>query len=190
MSQPQRSDAELVAAALTGDADAFGDLVRRHQRACLRIATIALGTTEGADDVVQDAFVKIFRSLHQFRPDKPLEPWMFRIVTNTARNQLRSQRRRRATATRSISQGEPLVSGDTAELVARSQEHREVVHAINRLDADDRLILTLRWFEEQSEAHIAEVLDCRPGTVKSRLSRARDRLRRQLETTTSTEAGR
>lgn len=188
MSQPQRSDAELVAAARTGDADAFGGLVRRHQRACLRIAAIALGTTEGADDVVQDAFVKMFGSLHQFHSDKPLEPWMYRIVTNTARNRQRSQRRRQATATRSISKADSLVSSDAAELVARSEEHSEVVQAINRLKADDRLILTLRWFEEQSEAHIAEVLGCRPGTVKSRLSRARARLRNELEQTTSKEA--
>ena len=188
MSQPQRSDAELVAAALTGDADAFGDLVRRHQRACLRIASIALGTTEGADDVVQDAFVKMYRSLHQFHSDKPLEPWMYRIVTNTARNRQRSQRRHQATEMRSSSQAGSLVSSDAAELVARSEEHSAVVQAINRLNADDRLILTLRWFEEQSEAHIAEVLGCRPGTVKSRLSRARTRLRDALEETTSKEA--
>ena len=89
----ERTDADLIGAARAGDPAAFGALVARHQQSAVRIAAVALGSAEGADDVAQDAFVKAHRSLARFREGSPFEPWLFRIITNTARNRLRRQRR-------------------------------------------------------------------------------------------------
>ena len=173
------SDAELIASATAGDVDAFGSLVSRYQAQAIRVAAMALGSADGADDVAQDAFVKAHRSLARFRIDKPFAPWLFRIVTNTARNRQRTEGRQQALAFRAANQGS--VGGPGPEEIATHNSERTVLlDAINRLRADDRVILLYRWYEEMTEAEIAQALGCRQGTVKSRLNRAMDRLRAEM----------
>lgn len=175
-----RSDAALIAAARSGEHAAFGELVRRHQRAAIRVAAVALGSATDADDVAQEAFVKAHAALDRFRADAPFRPWLFRIVTNTARTRLRGQGRQRALAIREASRA--AVGGPAPdEIAVRHAEREAVVDALNRLRPDDRLVLTYRWYEELSETEMAEALGCRRGTVKSRLSRAMGRLRTELE---------
>lgn len=176
------TDAELISAARAGDDDAFAALVRRHQRAAVRIAAVALGSATDADDVAQEAFVKAHAALPRFRTDARFEPWLYRIVTNTARNHLRSQGRHRARALRASSLATVGSAAPEDEVVGRD-ERAAVVAALDRLRPDDRLILTFRWYDGLSEAEIAEALGCRRGTVKSRLSRASARLRAELEAT-------
>lgn len=174
-----RADAELISASQAGDITAFGELVRRHQRAAIRVAALALGSATDADDVAQEAFMKAHAAIDRFTLGAPFRPWLFRIVTNTARNRMRGQGRHRALAIRS---GHLAGVGVTMPDDAAIQRHdREVViGAISRLGVDDRLILTYRWYDELSEAEIAEALGCRRGTVKSRLSRAMSRLRAEM----------
>lgn len=177
----ERSDAELIGAAKAGDPAAFGALVARHQRSAVRIAAVALGSADGADEVAQDAFVKAHRALGLFRTGAPFEPWLFRIVTNTARNLLRRERRQAGLALRSAQ----LATVDELapdEIASHRADRTRLLEAINRLNADDRLILTYRWYHELGEAEIARALGCPRGTVKSRLSRALSRLRNELDT--------
>lgn len=177
--QEPPSDAELISAARAGDDAAFGALVRRHQRAAIRVAALALGSATDADDVAQEAFVKAHAALPNFRVEARFEPWLYRIVTNTARNRLRGRRRQRALALRA---GNLAAIGGVApdEIAAGRADREKLVGAINRLRVDDRLILTYRWYDEMTEAEIADALGCRRGTVKSRLSRAMGRLRDEL----------
>lgn len=174
-----RADAELISASQAGDNTAFGVLVRRHQRAAIRVAAVALGSATDADDVAQEAFMKAHAAIDRFTLESPFRPWLFRIVTNTARNRLRGQGRHRALSLRA---GRLAVVGvQTPDDAAGQRADRDVViGAINRLGVDDRLILTYRWYDELSEAEIAEALGCKRGTVKSRLSRATSRLRAEL----------
>lgn len=174
-----RSDADLVRATKAGDSTAFGVLVRRHQRAAIRIAAVAMGSAEGADDVAQEAFVKVHRSIDRFQEDARFEPWLYRIVVNTARNQLRSVSRQRALRLRVASRAAIPAAGPD-EIAAQLADRQTLLDAINRLSLDDRLVLTYRWYEQLSEAEIAEAMESRPGTVKSRLSRAMARLRTEL----------
>jgi RNA polymerase sigma factor (sigma-70 family) len=169
----------LARRAHAGDGDAYGELVRRHRHAALRVATVVLGTTDGADDVVQQALERAWRSMSQFDPDRAFRAWLLRIVANTARNDRRS-RGRRAQLTERAAQAPAQGVASPEELVVRDVERRRVVEALNRLDSRDRLVITLRHFEQLSEREMAEVLDHPPGTVKSRLSRAMARLRTQL----------
>ncbi|MEM9651921.1 MAG: sigma-70 family RNA polymerase sigma factor [Actinomycetota bacterium] len=176
----RRSDGQLVHAAKDGDFGAFGELVRRHQRDAIRIAAIALGSSTGADDTAQEAFIKAHRSLHRFREDAPFRPWLFRIVTNTARNRLRHEGRQSNLRTRVA----VLATSDPAspeEIAGHLADRDELVAAINRLEVADRLILAYRWYHQMTEAEIAEAMGCRRGTAKSRLSRAMNRLRLELE---------
>lgn len=173
------SDADLVMSAQQGDMAAFGDLVRRHQKSAIRIAAVAAGSATDAEDIAQEAFVKAHAAISRFRPDARFEPWLFRIVTNTAKNRNRSEKRYAELSTRVARMAE--TGGiEPSEVAVHRSDSARLVAAINRLSADDRLILTYRWYEELSEAEIAAALGCRAGTVKSRLSRARQRLSNEL----------
>ena len=172
-------DDVLVARAWSGDRAAFGELVRRHQRAALRVAAVISGSTEEARDIVQDAMVKVHRSLATHRGDGTVRSWMLRIVANEAKNHVRSRVRRLRRDDRHA--GLELRSERGAdELIADRLDHAELAAALARLRPDDRAVLACRFVADLSEAEAATVLGVPRGTVKSRTSRALDRLRSEL----------
>ena len=144
------------------------------------MATTVLGSAEGADDVVQDATIRAWRSLSSLDPDRGFRAWYLRTVANCARNDRRARGRRAALAVRAAARPPDAVASPE-DYAAADEERRRVVTALNGLGAEDRLVLALRWFEQLSEAEMAEVLGCARGTVKSRLSRAMGRLRSALD---------
>lgn len=161
----------LVEAARRGDADAFSDLVRMHQAVALRVAWSVLGSTTEAEDAVQDAFVKAWRSLHRFRQGAPFRPWLLRIVGNEARNRIRAASRRRR---RELAVAMPDLASDDPAADAVDADHRRQLHeAVSRLDARDRAAVVCRYFLELTESETSAVLGIPAGTVKSRLNRAR-----------------
>lgn len=167
--------------ACDGDAAAFGELVAHHSTSALRVATVVLGTSEGAGDAVQAATVRAWRSRNRIDPDRGFRAWYLRIVANTARNDRRSRSRRAALAVRVAAI--PARDVVTPEIAAVTASEREMVlRGLNVLPSEDRLVLALRFFEDMTQAEIAQVLDCPIGTVKSRLSRATSRLRQILST--------
>ena len=172
-------DAALVRRARAGDREAFGVLVTRHQRAALRTAFAIGGSESEAEDVTQEAFVKAFRSLRRFEEGRPLRPWLMQIVANEARNRRRSRGRRERLAVRAASVGGG-PSGSTEDLALGEVTAGELRAALARLDDRDRTVIALRYFAGLSEAETAAALEVPPGTVKSRLSRALDRLRAEL----------
>lgn len=175
----------LVRRARAGDAESYGELARRHEHAALRVATVVLGTAEGADDVVQTALERGWRAMGRFEQGRPFRPWLLQIVANTARNDRRGRGRRARLAVRAASvAGVDTTSGAATpdERAVTDADRRWVVAALNRLAADDRLVLALRHFEHLSDREIADVLGCPLGTAKSRRHRALARLRAQLVT--------
>jgi RNA polymerase sigma-70 factor (ECF subfamily) len=177
----------LVERARRGDFDAFGELVRRHRTSALRVGTVVLGTPDGADDILQEATERAWRAMRRFREGAAFRPWLLRIVANAARNERRSKGRRAGLAVRAARAGARDAAGSAEDEVVTELERRRVVAALNRLDPDDRLTIGLRFFEQLSEREMAEVLDCPTGTVKSRLSRAKARLRAELEAASDDE---
>lgn len=173
-SRDDLDDAALITRTLEGDMAAFGVLVRRHQAAVQRVATVVLGTREGADDVAQETFVRAYRALRTFHLDRRLDPWLFKIAANLARNQKRSAGRQSRLAVK--------VSAHTATAATDPpvEDRMLVIDALNQLRPADRLVIALRYFEDLAEQEMAVVLNCRPGTVKSRLARAMDRLRQEV----------
>jgi RNA polymerase sigma-70 factor (ECF subfamily) len=172
-------EAELVRRARAGDRDAFGALVVQHQRTALRTAFAVCGTESEAEDVTQEAFVKAFRALPRFREGEPLRPWLMRIVANEAKNRRRSRGRRERLAVRAAAMV-PGAPGSTEDLALGSIKAAQLRAALARLDERDRAVIALRYFAGLSEAETASALDVPAGTVKSRLSRALDRLRLEL----------
>jgi RNA polymerase sigma factor (sigma-70 family) len=174
-------EGELVSRARRGDPAAFGALIVAHQEIAFRTAYLVLGDAAEAEDAAQEGFVKAHAALDRFRDGAPFRPWLLRIVVNTARNRRRSATRRMGLQLR-VDAAEASRVVDSAESGALAAERRrELVDAVNGLGPDDRLIIGARYFLELHEAEIATLIGVAPGTVKSRLSRARARLARRLE---------
>jgi RNA polymerase sigma factor (sigma-70 family) len=169
-------ESTLVALAKRGDAAAYEELVRMHQGIAFRVAYVAAGDRGDAEEAVQDGFVKAYRALGRFRDGAPFRPWLLRIVANEARNRRRSAGRRAELALQAAA-----ASGDAApspEAAAVSRERRsELLEAIAQLDERDRDVLVHRFLLELGEEETAAALGVRRGTVKSRTSRALERLR-------------
>lgn len=173
-------DDTLAARAQAGERAAFGELVRRHQRAAVRVAAVISGSTEEAYDIVQDAFVNMHRHLGTFDGRGSVRSWMLRVVANHAKNQVRGRVRRLRRDERHAALA--LTVDDSAEeLVERRLEHETLAAALGRLRPDDRDVLGCRFVAGLGEAETAEVLGLALGTVKSRTSRALTRLHDQLE---------
>ena len=172
------SESDLVERARRGDGAAFAELVRPYQEMAFRTAYIVTRNAADAEDAAEDALVKAFYALPRFRAGAPLRPWLLRIVANEARNRRRSAKRREALMLRA---GQEAPSGDAAPSpegqVITADERRRLLEALELLPDPQRLALVCRYLLELSEEETAAVLGVRPGTVKSRLSRALDRLK-------------
>ena len=133
-----------------GDAGAYGELVRRHQPAAVRVATVVLGTTERADDVVQQAMVRAWRAMPRFDERRAFRPWLLRIVANAARNDRRARGRFARLAVRAASHASNGngAASDPQDAIVADLERQRVVEALNRLRAEDRLVIALRHFEQ------------------------------------------
>ena len=174
-------EADLVERAKQGDADAYAEIIGRHQEGVFRMAYLITGDAEDAEDVAQEALVKAYRALPRFRLGRPIRPWLLRIVANEARNRRRSVGRAVRLAPRIAQDHASVDAAPSAEAAVLVREARaNVLRAFDQLRDDDRRVIACRYFLDLSEAETAEVLSLRRGTVKSRLSRALSRLRSLL----------
>jgi RNA polymerase sigma factor (sigma-70 family) len=170
-------EAELVSRARSGDASAFGALVDAFTEVAFRTAYLVTGDAAEAEDAAQEAFVKAYRALDRFREGSPFRPWLLRIVGNTARNRRRSTGRRLGLMLRAQAEAPRSPPAPSAEAyVLRVERRRALLDAVNALPPDDRLVIGARYFLDLPEAEIAALAGVAPGTVKSRLFRARRRL--------------
>ena len=174
-------DAEWVDRAQRGDVSAYEELVRRYQHMAQRTAFVITGDAAEAEDAAQSGFVKAYYALDRFRAGSPFRPWLLKIVANEARNRRRASNRRAGLHLRLAEDRPEEGAAPSPEAAVLAREPRTaLLKAINALREGDREIIALRYFLDLSEAETASVLGCALGTVKSRLSRALDRLRRQL----------
>lgn len=178
------SDAELLAAHVAGDPEAFGTLFARHRDRLWAVAVRTTGDPEVAADGLQEGMIAAFRRAGSFRGDAAVTTWLHRVVVNACLDRLRAMRSRRAeplpddlddTGRGSlVSASEE--ADDPAEHELRAERRREVLAALGQLSADQRAALVLVDMEGYSVADAALILDCAEGTVKSRCSRGRARL--------------
>jgi RNA polymerase sigma factor (sigma-70 family) len=174
-------EAELVERARRGDLDAWETIVRAYQGLAFRTAYVLTGNAADAEEAAQDGFVKAYRALGRFRRGAPLRPWLLRIVANEARNRRRSAGRRERLALRAAVENRPgdAVPSPEAALLA-GDERARLLEAVESLPEEQRLAVACRYFLELSEEETAAALGVRPGTVKSRLARALERLHARL----------
>lgn len=155
--------------------------MRLHQQLAYRTALLLARNAADAEEAAQDGFVKAWRALPRFDRTRPFRPWLLAIVANEARNRRRSAGRREALALRAAAtpseDSQRAASPELALLVA--ERDAALAAAVERLDERDRQVIACRYLLELTEAETAAALDVRVGTVKSRLSRALERLRAQ-----------
>ncbi|MCY4580330.1 MAG: sigma-70 family RNA polymerase sigma factor [Chloroflexi bacterium] len=176
-------DLELIRRSKEGDLDAFNEIVARYQRQVFNTAARVLGGTSHADDATQETFISAYRAIGSFRGVN-LAPWLLRIAKNQCYDMIRSMRRRPADSLEENLANPSFVraqSGGSAEdETLRSELGAEIQRAILSLPVDQRLVVTLIDVQGFSYEEAAEAAEVSIGTVKSRLSRGRARVRDHL----------
>ncbi len=185
-------DAELVRRFHGGDDSAFSEIMSRHQSRIFSAAMALLRNHADAEEVTQDTFVRAHRGLANFRGEASLATWLHRIAVNLARNRYWYFFRRRRHATLSLDAELPGETGSTfsellstegndpARLSSRAEFSAAIEACLERMEPSHRKILQMRTLLDQSYEEIAGALGINVGTVKSRIARARERLRRML----------
>lgn len=169
---------ELIRRAKKGDSDAFRLLVEEYQTAVYRLALRMCGES-GAEDAAQEAFVAAWRGLPRFRGECRFSTWLYRLTTNAAIDYLRREQKQR---TDGDLDDLPLAddSPSPQEQAERSETQQRVRKALAALSEEHRQILLLRYMQELDYGEIAQTLHISEGTVKSRINRAKARLRELL----------
>ena len=183
----QPSDSELVQRFKQGDREAYAEIVRRYQDRVFTHCLKWMGDRELAEEVSQDVFLALYRSLARFRGDALLSTWVYRVVVNHCKNR-RLYRRRRHMERHEALEGEPREAdegrsrqladeGPGTDAPLHAREAKELLrNALAQLDEDQRHIVLLRDVQDLSYEEISDILGLPRGTVKSRLHRARAHL--------------
>jgi len=179
------TDEELIARTLEGDGSAYGTIVERYQRKIYRVAQAILRDEMEADIVTQDVFVQAYSSLGRFQQKSELATWLTRIAINRARDVIRRKRVRSF-----FTIGQPESEGgipelrdgqpDAERLAMSTQLLSSIEQAVSALSEQQRIIFSLRHYEDLSLEEIAASLNLRPGTVRTHLFRAIHKLRKEL----------
>jgi RNA polymerase sigma-70 factor (ECF subfamily) len=181
-------DEELVARSKHGDIDAFEELVCLYERKVFTVTYRLMGNREDASDLAQETFLRAFQSLNGFRGEASFLTWICRIATNVCRDELRKRCR---IAADSLDEKITLDDGEVTrqfastdpgpdEIYEKKELQARIQGFINTLSPEFRLALVLRDIIGYSYEEIARQLECSPGTVKSRISRARNYLKEKL----------
>jgi RNA polymerase sigma-70 factor (ECF subfamily) len=175
------TETELVRQAQLGNQEAWTELVRLHQTGVFRLAYLHLGDADEAEDLAQECFVRAYRSLRRFDLERPLRPWLLRIVSNLASNRRRSIGRYWAALQRA-GREQPLAQAGPERTTAVADDANELWAAVRRLPERMQLVLYLRYFLELSVEETAAALEGPTGTVKSQTHRALARLQDVIRT--------
>ncbi len=177
---------ELIQKAGRGDEDAFSQLVLRHQSMVYHLCLRMTGDREEAFDLSQETFLKAWRAIALFQGNSKFSTWLSRIAANVCLDFLRKKRKNTVSLTQldrddmTVERQIADCSQDPALLLECSEHHETVQRAFGELPPQDKLILSMRAMEDMSYSEIASALDLNEGTVKSRISRAREKLRQNL----------
>ena len=179
-------DSKLVRGLKHGEPEAYRELYNEYVQKVGRIAKSYLGVDD-VEDVIQEVFMKVYKSIKKFRGDSALSTWIYRITVNVCKDMLSKKRKKREILTSfgleddEKTLPEPVEEVQPTDELLREVSAEEIHHAIESLSEEDRLLITLREIEEMSYLDIANVVGKPVGTIKSRLHYARERLKETLE---------
>ncbi|WP_405124678.1 RNA polymerase sigma factor RpoE [Ralstonia pseudosolanacearum] len=193
----READQILVERVQQGDKRAFELLVVKYHRKIIRLISRLIRDAAEVEDVAQDAFIKAYRALPQFRGESAFYTWLYRIAVNTAKNYLATQGRRPESFTdidteeaETFADGEQLRDINTPDSMLHTKQVAETVNrAMEALPEELRTAITLREIEGLSYEEIAEAMECPIGTVRSRIFRAREAIAEKLRPLLGTAEG-
>lgn len=173
---------QIIKKVQRGDADAFGELVTKHQKFVYNLALKMLGSPEDAEDAAQEAFIKAYRSIGSFRGESKFSVWLYKLTNNVCLDMLRKRRENTVSLSAADEDG-----GDTEieiaderyspdEVYEKKEMHEAIQKGLDALGEEFRSVLVLREVSGMSYDEIAKALGLDPGTVKSRIFRARKKL--------------
>lgn len=184
----QDSDRQLIARVQKGDRRAFDLLVLKYQHKIISVVARYVHNSADVQDVVQEAFIKAYRALENFRGDSAFYTWMYRIAINTAKNHLISRSRRPPATDVDVGDAEYFTGNgllqdtDTPESSLLCEQLKDAIEAcIDGLPDDLRTAITLREMDGLSYEEIAEIMECPVGTVRSRIFRAREAIDKVIQ---------
>ena len=176
--RPDDPDADLVRAAAAGDVDAFEVLVRRYQAKVVTLVRTCSGDAEEAEDLAQEVFVRVYRSLGAFRGDSAFRTWLYKVAVNVTRtHQARRRRAQPVWGDSGATDDDAFDAVDEVDLEQHLITRDAVARALSALPVDLRLAVELRDVHGLEYRDIAEATGAPMGTVESRIFRARQRLR-------------
>ncbi len=185
----ERTETLLIADLCEGDETALAPLVEKYKRMVYRLAMQITKNHADADDVMQETFIKVYRSIRTFRKDAAFETWLYRIVVNEALNFVKRRERQRESTLEIASEAayeattryRAQIANDPHAHAEKSELRHHVTEAVNSLSLKHRTVVILHEFEGLTHAEIASILNCSEGTVRSRLHYARKKLRTLLQ---------
>ena len=182
INQTDKEDLRLVRKAKKGNQKAFEKLVVKYQRVIYSLVRKMVIDHENTNDIVQDMFVNAYRNLEHFNEQYSFYPWLHRIAINTTLNFVEKKRRYQDIFSRSENQEEySSQNGNSLENIIQNEYKKQIELALKKLPIEQRIVFILRTSEELSYQEISEQLDTSIGTVMSRLSRAREKLKELLQ---------
>jgi RNA polymerase sigma-70 factor (ECF subfamily) len=171
----------------SGDLESFERLIEKYQHVAYNIAYRMVGNEEDAKDITQEAFIKVFKSIASFREDSSFSTWLYRIVMNTCKDELRKKKLKVISIDRDIEVGESSVSFEIPDhtyspevVYEKKQLHAMLSQALTDLPEQNRIVVIMRDVQGFSYEDIAECINIPVGTVKSRINRGRHMLREMI----------
>ena len=171
------TDEDLVRRCQSGDNEAFGVLVKRHQNRIYRLICYTLGNRDNAEDLSQEAFLRAYQSIRSFRFKANFFTWIYRITVNVC---LREMRRKKVFYSLEVGRSEPSYDEDQLGRMEKDEAVKQLYLSLDCLKEREKMVLVLREIEELSYDEIGRIMDYPLGTVKSAISRAREKLRHHL----------
>lgn len=183
-----QKEKELIAKAKQGDLSAFEALILKHEKIVYNVALRMMNHSEDARDISQEVFLKAYRSLAQFDERAAFSTWLYRITHNTCIDEMRKRKGKQSYSLEEELESEDGTmqrqvadAGDTPEKrLLREEEKSEILRALDTLSAEHKAAIVLRDIKGLSYEEIAEILELSLGTVKSRISRARNQLKAEI----------
>lgn len=174
---PEPTDQHIIGRALAGDGPAFRHLVEKHQGFVYRLAYRFVGTVGDAEDITQEAFIRLWKNLHRYKPEIKVTTWLYKIVTNLCLDFLKSRNNRSNTRMRDVNDHVGMSSDLTADQSLITEELQVAVEKLTaELSPKQKAVFVLRDLEEVEMADIAQILSMDSGQVKSNLYYARKKI--------------
>lgn len=179
-----KGDKYYIGQVLGGKINAFTDIVERHKDHAFNLALRICGNREEAEEIAQDAFMKAFRSLNSFRMKSSFSTWLYRIVYNTSVSLVRTRKKGILSLEEFPADASDFIGNNTSEEEAETEYRNSLVSfALQKLNEDERAIITLFYYEEMNTDEIAEITGLGKSNIKVRLFRARQKMSEVIEKT-------